>query len=90
MKKLIAGLISGIVLGASGVGLAAGGYWSGNGTGYKCEGYYGAAICNQSGYGTRYSVMVKSGTVVIFQGKNDPIFECKRGYSAYRCTDYRG
>jgi hypothetical protein len=85
MKKIIAALIAGIVLGTAGVGIAAtSGYWTGNGVGYRCEGTSSGAICDQTGYTT----LVKGNSITIFKGE-DPIFTCNRGRSIKACSDYR-
>lgn len=90
MKGIIIGLIMGLVLGVTGVAVAAGGYWHNGGTGYSCEGYTGGVICKQTGYGTRYSVLVNAkGSLNVYVGKDTPVFSCKRGYGVNSCLDVR-
>lgn len=90
LKGVIVGLIVGLMLGATGIAVAAGGYWTNKGTGYSCEGYSGAVVCKQTGYGTKYAVMINSkGQLIAFVGKETPLFTCKRGYGPASCTDVR-
>jgi hypothetical protein len=90
MKKLIAGLVAGIVLGSTSVGIAATtSYWDGHGAGYKCEGTATGAICQHTRYGTKYGVLVQGKQMAVFVGKNSPIFSCMQGKGVYACTDFR-
>lgn len=51
MRRTIAALIAGLVLGITGTAVAAQNYyWSEKGTGYKCEGITGGVHCNAGNY----------------------------------------
>jgi hypothetical protein len=50
MRRTIAALIAGLVLGITGTAVAAGGYWAEGGSGYKCEGITSGVSCNSGLY----------------------------------------
>jgi hypothetical protein len=88
MKKAIAGLIAGLILGSASIGVAATQGWDNRGPGYKCLGNSLGALCNQTGPGLTWSVMVNKKSVAVFAGeRGDPIFACYRGKS--KCSDLR-
>jgi hypothetical protein len=88
MRKLIAGLVSGLLLGSVGVATASS-YWKEGGTGYTCSGIANGAICHQDGY-WRYGVLVTHKNIVIFRGRNTPLMACYRDRSSDGCVDFRG
>jgi hypothetical protein len=91
MKKAIAGLIAGFVLGTASVGVAATqSLWERGGNGYKCWGVSSGAICNQTGSGVTWSTMIDKKSVVIMAGERGSVaFGCYRGKSKWSCRDFR-
>lgn len=67
MRKMIAGILAGLVLGTTGTAVAAQqyGYWHNSGNDYKCQGYSKGVYCNSGGYQvgvTTDYVFLKKGT----------------------------
>jgi hypothetical protein len=77
MKKLIAGVVAGLVLGVTGTGIAAtqGGYWSEGGTGYKCEGIAAGVTCKSGGYEFGAT---KSFVYIAKTGQKKLLFGCRK------------
>jgi hypothetical protein len=91
MRKLIAGLLAGLTLGAAGTAGAttAYGYWTEGGPSYTCTGVPSGVTCKErSGYGL-YQVWITKGFVAINRGKQS-VYGCPRGFgSSYDCFDAR-
>lgn len=83
MKKTIAALIAGIMLGVSGTAVAASQiYWHQDGSGYSCEGVTSGVICAAGGY--RVGV---TPTYVFIQKKGTKqTYACRKWSSFNVCT----
>lgn len=79
MRRLLAGLIAGLMLGATGVAGAATavGYWTQGGTSYSCSGVSSGVICKEK-YG-RYKISITPTFVGISYGAK-AYLGCERGY----------
>jgi len=74
-----------VMLATAGAAAAYDAYWAKGGNGYACQGTTNSVICNSKTAG-HYKVMLNSkGDVIVFVGKNTPLFSCK-----WDCTDLRG
>jgi hypothetical protein len=91
MKKLVAGLMIGLVLGVSSTAAIAAStvYWKRGGGSYSCEGTYTGVICKETNYQPAYSVAIVRGNIIAaYRGR--VIFGCDRGYSPGGNCDYYG
>lgn len=82
MRNLIAGLIAGIVLGATSIAGAAQLYWSERGTGYVCEGVNQGVTCNAG----NYQVGVTPSYVFVQHRRTEATFGCRKRSSFSQCT----
>jgi len=85
MKKFILGLVTGIVLAASGLAIAASPYWATGGRTYSCKGGPITVFCRETNWKPAYEVAIIPGAIdVAFQGH--VIFACDRGIRPdYNC-----
>jgi hypothetical protein len=86
MRKLIAGLVAGLVLGTAGtaIGAVTGGYWAQPNGLYSCSGISTYAVCKSGGF----SVGVTDEFVFVQKGKpggHGPLFTCNRWSSWASC-----
>jgi len=88
MKKFLLGLAAGIILGGTGIAVAASSYWSNKGQTYTCTGGPISVICKETNWKPSYEVAIIPGAIdVAFQGH--VIFNCKRGIRpSYNCEYY--
>lgn len=82
MKRTIAGLIAGLVLGVAGTaGAMTSAYWEGKGPTYTCSGVSSGASCHER-YG-QYGIYITRDFVAITRGKKDKaVYGCRRGWAS--------
>jgi hypothetical protein len=89
LKRTLAALIAGIVLGSAGVASAIG-YWSKSSPGiYSCQGSASGLICKTQSYRPRYSVLIQRRHIALYFN-GSVIFGCDPAYASGSCTDFRG
>lgn len=91
MKKTIAALVSGLILGSAGVA-AASGYWTESFAGYTCEGVSSGARCIDKRGQYRVAILPSGITIYTGGGNNpNPIMWCDRyGSPSRACTSVVG
>lgn len=78
MKKIIASIIAGIVLGSTSVGIAASqNYWKNGGKTYTCTGSTVSVFCKETNWKTGYEVAIMPSRIAVYFGSN-PVFACNR------------
>jgi hypothetical protein len=83
MKRTIAALIAGLVLGISGTAVAATAvYWEKNGNGYRCQGISSGVTCN-AGY---YQIGVTRDYVYVQRRSTEQTFGCRKYGSWTTCV----
>lgn len=89
MKRTIAGLIAGLVLGSAGTVVAASQAWSKRSAGvYSCSGYSQAVHCKSDSYIPRYKVSIIQNLVIVSFGGSE-IFSCYTSRRPGACADLR-
>lgn len=90
MRKVIAGLVAGLVLGVTGTaGATLTNYWEGQGNTYTCEGVETGMHCKErSGYGL-YNIWITPKYVDISRGKKI-VYGCKRGFGSIGSACFPG
>ena len=76
MRRLLAGLVAGCVLGSVGTALA-GTAWTSGGTTYRCTGSNVSVFCKETNWRTGYEVAIYPGAVSVSFGSK-LIYHCNR------------
>lgn len=86
MRRTVAALIAGLLLGITGTAAAgAKYYWSEGGSGYKCQGVTTGVVCKSGGFSigiTRTFLYVQKGS-----GDSAPTYACRKWSSWSGCFE---
>jgi len=88
MKRLVVGILIGLVLGGGSAFAATMSYWEEFGKTYSCEGTALIAKCTDDVWKSGYNFLLSPGWVTLYEGKK-PVYQCPRKYKSVRCTDLR-
>jgi hypothetical protein len=79
MKRIVMGVICGLVLGVTGTAVAgvSYSYWSKSFSTYKCEGDSGSVLCNERNSRQKYEVAMTHRSVMVFH-QGLLLLTCKR------------
>ena len=89
MKRTVASLIAGIVIGSTGVGIASTqDYWKQGGRTFSCSGDAVSVFCKETNWRTNYKVAIFPSLVTVSHGSK-VVFGCKRKYPpAHNCESF--
>lgn len=90
MKRTIAAIIAGLLIGTTGTAIAAttSGFWQQSGNSYSCQGSPRSVSCKETGWKTNYSIAFTPNYVIVSFGSR-VIFGCDRPKQPqYNCDMY--
>lgn len=89
MKKLIIGILIGLMLGSVSAASAYSVYWKRGGNTYMCTGIARDVVCRETNWKPAYSVHIVPGSIIVaFNG--NVIFGCDRGITPENNCHYYG